>query len=167
MIIIPEETLHDQKGMEEAFRIYWQKLFQDNGSTMNAVLKPQQLDCNFEKQTLTLAVKAEPWMMNPNNVMHGGITASVADMVMGLVSRYFSGGKITPTIQMDMSYLAPVPNGSTLVCRAELIKAGFSITTASARLWTAEDSERPVATATGIYHVSRSFAPKNLETNKQ
>ena len=162
MIIIPEETLHDQQGMEEAFRIYWEKLFRDNGSTMNAVLKPQQLDCSFENRTLTLAVKAETWMMNPNNVMHGGITASVADMVMGLVSRYFSGGKITPTIQMDISYLAPVPNGSTLICRAELVKAGFNITTAVARLWTAGDPETPVATATGTYHVSRHFAPKNL-----
>lgn len=160
MIAIPEETLHDQAGMERAFQLYFERLYADCAGTMNALLKPRVAECCFEKRSLTIAVTIETWMVNPNGRLHGGVTATVADMVMGLVSRYFSGGKLTPTIHMDVTYLSPAALGEELCCRAECVKAGFTIDSATARLWVPGREETPVATATATYYVNRRSGGK-------
>lgn len=155
MIVIPPETLHDQAGMEQAFRLYFKRLYADCAGTMNALLKPRVVECDFAARRLTLAVTVEEWMVNPNDQLHGGVTATVADMVMGLVSRYFSDGKLTPTIHMDVTYLSPAKRGEELYCCAECVKAGFTIDSATARLWVPGREEQPVATATATYYVNR------------
>lgn len=155
MIVIPEDTLHDQAGMERAFRLYFERLYADCGATMNALLKPRVVCCDHAGRTLTLALRVEKWMVNPNDQLHGGVTATVADMTMGLVSRYFSAGKLTPTIHMDVTYLSPAGLGEELFCRAVCVKAGFTIASASAQLWAAGREDVPVATATATYYVNR------------
>lgn len=155
MIRIPPETLHDQPGMERAFALYFERLYADCAGTMNALLKPRVVLCDYENRALTLAVRVEKWMVNPNDILHGGVTATVADMVMGLVSRYFSGGKLTPTVHMDVTYLSPAKLGEELFCRAECVKAGFTIDSATARLWVPGSEDNPVATATATYYVNR------------
>lgn len=155
MIVIPTETLHDQDGMERAFKLYFERLYADCAGTMNALLKPRVVCCDYANRRLTLAVPVERWMVNPNDQLHGGVTATVADMVMGLVSRYFSGGKLTPTIHMDVTYLSPAKLGEELYCCAECVKTGFTIDSATARLWAAGREDQPVATATATYYVNR------------
>lgn len=154
MIIIPEETLHDQAGMEEAFRLYFEQLFVKCAGTMNAMLKPRYAACDFDKRSLTLALTVERWMVNPNGSLHGGVTAAIVDMVMGLVCRYFSGGKLVPTVHMDVTYLAPAKEGETLYCRADCEKAGFTISSATAHLWAEGREDTPVATATATYYIN-------------
>ncbi len=154
MIRIPEDCLGSQAGMERAFEHYFEQLFAGHGDTLNALLKPEVLACDYKNQSLTVAVPVEKWMTNPNLILHGGITATVADMVMGLVSRYFAGGKLTPTVNMNVSYLGSVPMDTRLLCRARCDKAGFSLVYVSAVLWCEGQLDRPAATATGTYYVN-------------
>lgn len=155
MIRMPEEYLGSQAGMEKAFANYFEQLYTGgHEQTLNALLKPELLSCDYEGRSLTMAVPVETWMTNPNLIFHGGMTATVADLVMGLVSRYFAGGKLTPTVNMNISYLGSVPLGGKLCCRATCDKAGFSLVYVSAVLWCEGEEDRPAATATATYYVN-------------
>ena len=154
MIRIPEDCLGSQSGMERAFAHYFERLYGEHGDTLNALLKPELLECDYEDRSLTVGVNTETWMANPNLILHGGVTATVADMVMGLVSRYFAGGKLTPTVNMNISYHSAVPMGAQLLCRARCVKAGLSMVSVEARLWTAGQEDVPAATATATYYVN-------------
>lgn len=155
MIKLPDNCYTSQEGMEEAFRVYFEKLHRDgNEDTLNALLNPEVLDCSYDEQTLTVAVDVKRWMTNPNLILHGGMTATVADMVMGLLGRYFSGGRLTPTIQMDVRYLSSVSMDERLICRAECTRAGFSVINVCARLWAEGREDRLTATASGSYYVN-------------
>lgn len=154
MIRIPEDCLGSQSGMERALAHYFESLYEGHGDTLNALLKPELLGCDFEEKSLTLAVNTETWMANPNLILHGGITATLADIGMGLVSRYFAGGKLTPTVNMNISYHSAVPMGVKLCCRAGCVKLGFSMVSAEARLWVEGQEDVPVATAMATYYVN-------------
>ncbi len=155
MIRMPEECLGSQAGMEQAFGNYLQQLYTaGHEETLNALLKPELVECDYEGRALTMAVPTEKWMSNPNLIFHGGMTATVADLVMGLVSRYFAGGKLTPTVNMNLSYLGSVPLDTKLYCRAKCDKAGFSLMYVSAVLWCEGQEDRPAATATATYYVN-------------
>ena len=155
MIRIPEDCLDSQSGMERAFAHYFESLYEGHGDTLNALLKPEVLACDYEGRSLTVGVNTETWMANPNLILHGGITATVADMVMGLVSRYFAGGRLTPTVNMNISYHSAVPMGVKLLCRASCVKAGFSMVSAEARLWVDGQADVPAATAAATYYVNK------------
>ena len=154
MIRIPEDCLGSQAGMERAFAHYFAQLFDGHEDTLNALLKPEVVACDYENKSLTLAAPVEIWMTNPNGILHGGITATMADMAMGLASRYFAGGKLTPTVNMNVSYLGSVPVGGRLLCCGKCEKAGFSLVYTSARLWREGAEDSPVATATATYYVN-------------
>lgn len=154
MIKIPEDSLGSQAGMERAFAHYFESLYNGHEDTLNALLKPEVVSCDYEGRSLTIAVPIQKWMTNPNLILHGGITATVADMVMGLVSRYFSGGKLTPTVNMNVSYLSSVPMDAKLYCRAECVKAGFSMVYVRAELWAEGQEDSLAATATATYYVN-------------
>lgn len=154
MIKIPEDSLRSQEGMERAFAHYFDCLYKGHEDTLNALLKPEVVACDYEKRSLTVAVPTKKWMTNPNLILHGGITATVADMVMGLVSRYFSGGKLTPTVNMNVSYLSSVPMDAKLYCRATCVRAGFSMIYVRAELWAEGREDDLAATATATYYVN-------------
>lgn len=154
MIEIPKEYMGSQEGMEKAYAGYLEQLYATRGDTLNAVLKPEVVACSYEDKSLTMAVAAERWMANPNLSLHGGMTATVADLVMGLVSRYFARGLLTPTVNMNVSYLSSVPLEGRLLCRARCVKAGFSLVYIEAELW-AEGQQQLAATATATYYVNQ------------
>ncbi len=156
MINIPEDMLHDQEGMERYCQYYMEELPKACGGTMNDMLNFRIVDCEYEERTITIALRIDHWMANPNGNIHGGMIATVADTTMGLVSRYFSGGRMTPTIQMNVTYLTPGKVGNTLYCRAHVDKSGFTIASVVCGLWVDQREDTPVATATATYYVNRT-----------
>lgn len=155
MIVLEKEDLKDQAGMERAFRQYFDYVKQNCDGTYNAMLGAELYSCDYEKKTLTLAMESQSWMTNPSEMLHGGVTASILDMTMGLLCRYCSGGYMTPTISMEVSYLNPGPLHKTLYIRAEVTKAGFTVCHAAGSIWAEGGEDRPIATAAGAYYVTR------------
>ena len=155
MIVMAEDTLHDQAGMERAFRTYFQTLREESPDTLNAMLNADFLACDRERMTVTLRAETKPWMTNPGNILHGGVTAAYLDLAMGLLCRYFTGGRMTPTIHVDVTYLRTITVGDALCFRASMVKAGGTICFTEASLWGEDRPDRPLASATGAYHVTR------------
>ncbi len=155
MIILKPEDLRDQAGMERAFRGYFVDAAEAYDGTFNVMLACELAACSYEHSSVTLCLTPKPWMANPMEILHGGITASLLDMTMGLLCRYCSGGHMTPTVSMDVQYLRPGPLDKRLYIRADLTKRGFSVCYATGRMWAEDPGEdKPIATSSGAYFVA-------------
>ena len=154
MIVLNPEDLKDQAGMERALRGYFADAAREYDGQFNAMLRPALFECDYQNNTATLYVDPKPWMGNPLGILHGGVSASILDMSMGLLCRYYSGGYMTPTIHLDVNYLRPGALDRRLYIRAELTKAGLSVCYASAALWAEGSEDRLIATASGAYYAS-------------
>ena len=154
MIVLEKADLKSQEGMARAFRKYFDYVKQECPDTFNAMLGTRLHVCDYEKKRLVLATEGQSWMTNPSDMLHGGVTASLLDMTMGLLCRYCSGGFMTPTISMSVNYLNPGPLGKTLYIQAEVTKAGFSVCHATGSMWAEGQEGRLIATASGSYYVT-------------
>ena len=155
MIVLDREDLNDQAGMERALRGYFAKAAVEYAGSFNVLLGAELTSCDYEKSAIVLAVEPKPWMRNPIDILHGGISATLLDMTMGMLCRYCSGGYMTPTIDLNVSYLRPGPMDRRLYIRAELTKRGMSVCHAAGALWAEGAEDRLIATAVGTYYVTK------------
>ena len=153
MIIMRQSDLNDQAGMERALAGYFQDEEMKHGGTLNAMLGARLQECDYEKRTLTLCMETMPWMANPGGTLHGGVMATGFDFAMGLLCRYFSGGRMTPTIDLSINYLRPAVVSDTLIFMAELTRRGSSICAATGKLWAEGREDKLLATASGSFYV--------------
>ena len=73
---------------------------------------------------LTIGCELRPDLMNGAGVLHGGVTATLADAAVGLaVFRYFGGTRMAATVEMKVNYLRPIAEGYA-AARARLVRIG-------------------------------------------
>ena len=156
MIVLMKEDLHDQAGMERAFRWYFEHVCDDPlcRGTFNTMLDAKYESCDYDRRTLIISITGQPWMNNPGRMLHGGITAATLDMCMGLLCRYCTGGYMTPTIDLNVSFLRPAPTDQKLMFEAAVTRSGFHICHATGRMWADGNPETLLATASGSYYVT-------------
>ena len=73
---------------------------------------------------VTIECKLRDELRNSANVLHGGVTATMADAAVGIsLARHFRGARIATTVELKISYLRPITGGTT-TARAYLVKIG-------------------------------------------
>ncbi len=154
MIFMDESNFHDQAGMERSFNDYFADVLRQCPGTFNAMLDLHLHSCDYAGRWVILTARVQPWMSNPAGIVHGGITATLLDTALGQLCRYYSGGKVIRTIQVEVSYLRAVPVGATVCIRADLHKMGAGICFAVGSLWVQDRPDRLLATASGSYAMS-------------
>ncbi len=142
--------------MERAFQAYFEDVYTVCPGTVNALVNARMERCSFEDKWVVLTAETSPWMANPNGILHGGISAAYLDLVMGLLCRYFSDGRMNRTIHMDVNYLRAVEIGDRICVRGEVTKLGRGICFAAGSIYREDDPGRLLATATGAYSVDRT-----------
>lgn len=105
--------------------------------------------CDFEKKELTLCFETEDWMMNPGGVLHGGMISTMFDICMGITALSVSGF-FTPTVNLSVSFLSPVPNHDRLIITAHATRVGRTFIQLTAQAVSTLNKELS-ATATGIF----------------
>lgn len=108
------------------------------------------VDC-ADTPSATFRFATEPWMCNLGGVVQGGIVSTLCDMGMGILS-FVESGRYTPTVQLAVSFLAPVPLNNTVLVRAHITRAGHRILHTNCEVLR-EDTGECCATATGIFYV--------------
>jgi acyl-CoA thioesterase len=98
---------------------------------------------------VTIECPVRPELMNGVGVLHGGVTATVADAAMGIGLMHVLGkGRPITTVEMKINYLLPVAEGK-VVARSYVLRVGKTLSTGRVDLFDGEGT--PVAVALLTY----------------
>ena len=76
---------------------------------------------------VTLHCKVKNSLLNSNKVLHGGVSASIADAAVGVAIQHrFAGKRAITTVELKVNYFRPVAEG-TLFARARLLRVGSTL----------------------------------------
>lgn len=111
------------------------------------------------EKTYKAEISLNPFVNNPLQIVHGGITATFADTAMGtLVNKVLDDDHTSVTSELKINYLKPA-TGEKLFCKAEVVHQGKSLCFVTATLMT--DLGKTVAFASGSFFVVP--IPENLK----
>lgn len=143
-----------QQQMEETLRYYSSAMPEQYPDSINAWLHPVFEACDAQAQSYTCSFDIKPAYANPMGTLHGGIIALILDTAMGQLTHVLAHRK-PPTISMNVSYLRPIPTNCPVFVRARMEKLGATVGYVSAKVYTADNPDRILATATASYLVTR------------
>ena len=104
---------------------------------------------------VTIACKVKPKLLNLAGVLHGGVSATLADAAVGIATtRHYKGRPIT-TVEMKINYFRPVPLGSVVYARARLLRTGSTLSVGEVELRDSEQNLCGIAIVTYILLESR------------
>lgn len=93
---------------------------------------------------VTIECALRPDLLNGAGVLHGGVTATLADAAVGIaLHRHFGGMQPITTVELKINYFKPVKTGK-LYARSRLLRTGKTICVGSVDLL---DSEKNAAGA--------------------
>ena len=78
----------------------------------------------LHKDGITIECPLRKELLNAMNVLHGGVTATMADAAVGIALwRHNNGSRPHTTVELKINYLAPVESGR-IVARSRLVRVG-------------------------------------------
>ena len=90
-------------------------------------------------------------LLNPNDVVHGGVIYSLADTGMGgALQSVLCESELCATIEVKITYLNPAIPGSNLVCHARVLKKGRRVAMMESDVYS---DDRMIAKASGSFAV--------------
>ena len=99
--------------------------------------------------TSTLVVHVRDELMRNDNIIHGGVMASLIDSAFAFaIIPILDEGERTVTVDMTIHYLRPVSSGAAKAV-ARVVRAGRRVITVSAELF--DENEKLAATALSTY----------------
>jgi uncharacterized protein (TIGR00369 family) len=100
---------------------------------------------------VTIECRMRPELLNGSGVLHGGVTATLADVAVGMaLARHLGRPRAAATVEMKINYLRPVSQGK-IMARSHLVKVGSRLCCARVDILDAE--KRPVAAALVTYMI--------------
>ncbi|MGI6007045.1 MAG: PaaI family thioesterase [Ruminococcus sp.] len=118
------------------------------------MMKMEMADCSYSEKSIILRFPVEHWELNPLQTMHGGLSATACDSTGGLLARIVSYTGVTPTVSLNMTYLAPILENTHLMVKARVDHLGKNLAQISMNGWV-EETGKAAVTAVGIYMLKR------------
>jgi uncharacterized protein (TIGR00369 family) len=98
---------------------------------------------------VTIECEVRPELLNGADVLHGGVTATLADVAVGMaLARHLGRPRAATTVEMKINYLRPVTHGK-VTARSHLVKVGSRLCCGRVEIFDA--AKRPVAEALLTY----------------
>jgi len=105
----------------------------------------------LHKDGVTLACTIRPELLNGSDVLHGGVTATLADVAVGMaLARHLGRPRAATTVEMKINYLRPAVHGR-VTARSHLVKVGSRL--CCGRVEVVDQQKRPVAEALITYMI--------------
>ena len=102
----------------------------------------------IHKDGVTIDCKLRPELMNAHGVLHGGVTATLADAAVGIAITTRLGRPVATTVEMKLNYMRPVVSGK-ITARAHLLRMGSTLCIGRVDLF--NDAKELVAAALVTY----------------
>ncbi|ERI10518.1 PaaI family thioesterase [Aneurinibacillus aneurinilyticus] len=103
----------------------------------------------LEDGTYRFEVPITPFMLNQMKAAHGGITATLADSVMGAVASRSTGYKVVTT-EINVHYLTP-GTGDRLIATASVLRHGKTLCVCECKIH--NEQGRLVLAGTGSFYL--------------
>ncbi len=139
-----------QSGMEQSLRWFARFLTESDPNCFTSLLVPDFVRCSFEESTLVYSYTLQPWMLNPQGTIHGGIISTMLDNTMGSLSFYMAGEKITPTITLKVDFVTPAFPDRPIFVGTKCTRSGGTMAYLTCKAWQL-DEKKPFATADGVF----------------
>lgn len=105
----------------------------------------------LSEETYTITIPIQTLLHNSLQIVHGGITATLADTAMGvLVNHVIPSDKVAVTAELKMNYVSP-GIGENLRCEAKLIHKGSRTCVTEGRIFS--DDNKLVAYSSATFFV--------------
>ncbi|MEH7309017.1 PaaI family thioesterase [Neobacillus drentensis] len=91
--------------------------------------------------------------LNPNGTLHGGVYASLLDIVIGVNIRNLVGHPLV-TVNLNISYFAPAVEGEKIIASAKILHQGYKNVAAEGEIRNFEG--KLLAKGIGTFKVLRS-----------
>ena len=102
----------------------------------------------IHKDGVTIDCELRPELMNAQGVLHGGVTATLADAAVGIAITTRVGRPAATTVEMKVNYLRPVAGGK-ITARSTLLRMGSTLCVGRVDLF--DDAKQLVAAALITY----------------
>ncbi len=101
------------------------------------------------KDGVTVAVRLRPGLLNSQGVLHGGVTASIADeAAWHAIIHHFREERPCTTTELKVNYLRPIAGGKA-TARAYLLRAGKTLCVSRVDIF--DEKQRMAGTAIVTY----------------
>ncbi len=105
----------------------------------------------LHKDGVTIGCDMTPQLLNGSGVLHGGVTAALADVAVGMaLARHLGRPRSCTTVEMKINYLRPVTHGN-VTARSHLVKVGSRLCCGRVEIF--DSAKRPVAAALITYMI--------------
>jgi len=105
----------------------------------------------FHPDGVSIGCTVRPELRNASGVLHGGVSATLADVAVGVaLSRHLGRPRAATTAEMKINYLRPVSAGK-VTARARLVRVGRNLCTARVDIF--DDRRQQVAIALVTYMI--------------
>nr|WP_082236005.1 PaaI family thioesterase [Halobacillus massiliensis] len=92
----------------------------------------------FEEGNVLLNLAVHENLYNVNGTLHGGVHASMLDLILGMAIRSTTKTRCS-TINLNINYLAPAGEGK-LTASGRILQKGYKIVTAEGEIYDQENS---------------------------
>ena len=146
----------NQAQMETRIQNRMLEYFETLPDAVFGMLHPRFVSCDYEARTLTVVISVQRFMRNNNGVMHGGMIAAALDGIGGLLCHcYTPEGRMSPSIDLSVSYLAPVPIGELLHVRVTAEHTGRTLLHLRGEAFLMRDgAEQIAASSMATYYIT-------------
>ena len=142
-----------QEHMEEWFLravARHQSVGQENG--VIAKMRPQFIRCDFLAGESVMTYDVLDWELNPQNMIHGGITSTGFDTSLGMLAHYYAYPYVLTTVNLSVSFLRPIRLGDGMVYHSKIKSFGRSLVTLDGEVYLRSNGKL-AATATGTFKI--------------
>jgi uncharacterized protein (TIGR00369 family) len=115
----------------------------------------------LHRDGITISLELRDEFRNVAEVLHGGVTATLADAAVGMaLVHHFGGAMMISTVELKVNYFRPIW-GKHVTARAKLLRVGKQICVGSVEIH--DDAKKLAGVALVTYMV---LGPREQETTK-
>lgn len=142
--------LYSDNELSSRVNAWMNKIHRDKPHSYPCNLPFSLEGCDGAHQELTFRFDTRTDMENPWGVTHGGVLAVALDWAMGISARVVLNQADTPTVNMNINYMRPVPLNAGVLIHVRVLHGGSHLATLSA-VACLDGDERPCVSAEGVY----------------
>ncbi len=141
-----------EAAIQEAVRDRIRIIREGGPDSIAAMMDFQLLGYDGEREEYLLRCKTLPCMRNMNGTLHGGLSATILDQAMGLLSHSVKPGEgIAPTVQLQVTYHRPLIPGVDVLVKVKVLSVTRSLIHITSEAYSLDATDKLCLSGSGVF----------------